>query len=217
MAITDFATLKAKVQADCARTDTTFGNQVEDFISLAEDRIFNGVGDLNDPLYSEPLRSDEMVTRSTIAFTDGEGTIPADSVGVRSLSRESDRIGLEPLSVDAFELRLASGDGGNPRWYTIEGNTIRTAPGGYTGNLRILYYARPSGITSSNTTNVVLTARPSIYLAATLFEAFSFMRDAVAQSHLARFRSSVSGANRTQRANRRGGKTIARARVSIGS
>ena len=100
MAITDFATLKAKIQADCSRTDTYFGNQVEDFISLAEDRIFNGVGDLNDPLYSEPLRSDEMVTRSTIAFTDGEGTIPADSVGVRSLSRESDRIGLEPLSVD---------------------------------------------------------------------------------------------------------------------
>lgn len=218
MAITDFATLKAAIQKYCVRSDPTFGNCIPDFISLAEDRIFNGVGDARDPLYSEPLRSDEMVTRATVAMTNGEGTVPSTSLGVRTLSRLSDMVGLDPLSVDAFELRLAVPDTGNPRWYTIEGSTIRTAPSGYTGDFRILYYAKPDGITSSNTTNVVLTARPNLYLSATLFEAFTFLRDGEsAAGHLARYRSLVSGANRTQKANRRAGKTRSRARIRIGS
>ena len=218
MAITDWATLKAAVQLYCARSDTTFGNAVGDFVSQAEDRIYNGVGEKGDPLYSEPLRSDAMVTRSTISMTSGEGTIPSSSLGVRTLSRLSDMVGLDPLSPDAFERRLAVPDTGNPRWYVVEGTNIRTAPSGYTGDFRILYYAKPTGISSSNTTNAVLTAHPNIYLFGTLFHAFTFLQNCdAANGHLQHFRSLVSGANRTQKANRRAGKTQSRARVRIGS
>lgn len=151
-----------------------------------------------DPMYSEPLRSDEMLTETTIAMTSGSGSIPADCLAVRRLDRDSDTVGISPLSPDAFAMRTAHSDSGSIRWYTVEGRTLKTAPGGYTGNLNILYYARPAGITESNTTNVVLTARPMLYLYATLVEGFNFMNaDDKAQKSLGLLRSLLSGVNRT--------------------
>jgi hypothetical protein len=198
MAITNWATLKSAVQTYVARSDTTFVNQIPLFVSNAEERIFHGVGMPVDPLFSEPLRADEMLTATTLAMTSGAGTIPADCLAVRRLDRDSDTIGIQPLSPDAFAMRVAHNDSGRIRWYTIEGRTIKTAPGGYTGNINILYYARPTGISEANTTNVVLTARPMLYLYGTLLEAFTFINaDDKAQKYLAMFRSLMSGVNRT--------------------
>ena len=206
MAITDYATLVDAVQVWCARSDSTFSNQIPQFISLAEERIFHGVGGPQDPLFSEAVRTDEMLTDTTIALTSGTGTLASDCLAVRRLDRTADRVGLDPLSPDELARRVAFADTGNPRWYTVEGRTLKTAPSGYTGNLNILYYARPTGISSGNTTNAVLTARPMLYLYATLIEAFMWMNAGQqSQNWLAMYRATASGVNRTATAIEHGG------------
>lgn len=219
MSITDFASLKEAVQKYCFRSDTAFSNRIEDFIASAESRIYNGVGDEADPMYSEPLRCDKISTSTTVTMTSGSGTVPTDCLEIRLLHRDSDTIGLDYLSPDHFYRRSSHSDGGNPRWYTVEGSTIKTAPGGYDGDLNIVYYAKPTGISSSSPTNDVLTAFPELYLHATLFEAFSFTQHGeAAGGWLGRYRSTVSGINRSMKGTRHGGgKLVARPRYRIGS
>ena len=194
MAVSDWSSLLSAVQSGCARSDTTFNNQVEQFVANAEERIFRGVGLPNDPLYSEAIRVPEMLTDTTLAFTDGEATTPSGWLDFHRFSRASDQVGIDFMSPDALALRIADTDSGNPRWMAIEGNTVMFGPDGYTGDIEIVHYAKPTGISENNTTNAVLTAYPTLYLEGTLFEAYTWMRDGTAaQTHLAKFRSIASG------------------------
>jgi hypothetical protein len=218
MAITDWASLKAAVQNEAARTDTTFSNKIEDFVSRAEERIYHGVGNDGDPLYSAALRSNVMSTATTVSITSGSGPVPSSCLGIRVLDRDGDRIGLDYLSPEELRRRNEISSSGNPRWYSVEGASIKTAPDGYTGNLNILYFAKPTGISASNTTNAVLTAHPSIYLHATLYAAFKWLRDqAMAGDHLSELRAIISGINASETAVRHGGgKLTAKPRRVIG-
>jgi hypothetical protein len=217
MAITDYDSLASAVKVYVARNDSTFSNQIENFISLAEDRIYNGVGDERDPMFSPAVRVKEMSETSTISITASTGTIPTGSLGIRRLSRTSDLVGIGYLAPDAFATRYNYPDAGTPRWYTIEGDQVRVAPAGWAGDISVLYYKRPTGISSNSTTNDVLTAYPNLYFTAVLFEAFSFLKDGeTAQGWLGRFRSAASGVNRSASASRHGGgKLRAQPRVSM--
>ena len=206
MAIIDYDSLAAAVKVYVARNDSTFSNQIENFISLAEDRIYNGVGDERDPMFSPAVRVKEMSETGTIIITASTGTIPTGSLGIRRLSRTSDLVGISYLAPDAFATRYNYPDAGTPRWYTIEGDQVRVAPAAWAGDISVLYYKRPTGISSVSTTNDVLTAYPNLYFAAVLFEAFSFLKDGeTAQGWLGRFRSAASGVNRSASASRHGG------------
>jgi len=218
MAITDFDSLVAEVKIYAARADSTFSNRIETFIGLAEDRICNGVGEPRDPMYSPAVRVKEMSETADVAIVSSTGDVPALSLGLRRLSRSSDLVGLDYMAPDAFATRYNYADTGSPRWYTVEGDQIRVAPSGWAGTLSALYYKRPTGISSSNTENAILTAYPNLYLAAVLFEAFSFLKDGEsAQGWLARYRSAASGVNRSAAATRHGGgKLRSQPRVVIG-
>jgi len=217
MAITDYDSLVAEVKVYAARSDSTFTNRIETFISLAEDRIFNGVGDPKDPMHSAAVRVKEMTETDDVAVASSTGTLPVSSLGLRRLSRATDLIGLDYLSPDAFATRYNYADTGSPRWYTIEGDQVRVAPAGWAGTLSALYYKRPNGISSSNTENEILKMYPNLYLSAVLFEAFSFLKDGEsAQGWLARYKSGASGVNRSASATRHGGgKLRSQPRVAI--
>ena len=217
MAITDYDSLVAAVKVYVARRDTTFSNQIENFISLAEDRIYNGVGDERDPMFSAAVRVKEMSETGTITITASTGTIPEGSLGIRRLSGTTDLVGLSYLAPDAFATRYNYPDSGTPRWYTVEGDQVRVAPAGWSGSISVLYYKRPTAISSSSTTNAILTAYPNLYFTAVLFEAFSFLKDGeTAQGWLGRYRSAASGVNRSASASRHGGgKLRTQPRVAI--
>lgn len=218
MSITDFDSLSASIKQWCARTqDQTFNNQIETFISFAEERIWNGVGDVRDPMYSPALRVKEMSVLTTVTMASSAGTIPDGSLGIRRLSRTGDTIGLEYLAPDAFARRYAVSDTGQPLFYTIEGSQLRVAPAGWAGDLNLLHYAKPAGISSSNPTNDMLTAYPLLYLSASLFEAFSFIRNGdMASSWLAKYRSQASGINRSaSKVRHGGGKLKSQPRIAI--
>ena len=208
--IEDFDSLVSEIKVFVARSDSTFSARIQTFISLAEDRIFNGAGvDIRDPLYSPAIRVREMQTAATVSFTDGVGTVPTDSVGLSRVSRATDKVGLDYMPPDAFAQRAAYADTGNPRWYTIETGQIKVAPSGYDGDLTVVYYARPAGVTSTNISNDVLLAYPNLYLAACLFEAFTFIRDGEsATGWLTRYRSSATGVNMSATGVRAGGNPL---------
>ena len=97
----------------------------------------------------------------------------------------------------------------HPIYYTVEGRTIRLIPDNYEGDLSLLYFARPEAVTPSMVANDIIRAYPNLYLAATLFEAFQWLRDADnALGWLAKYRSAAYGANQTASGLRHAGGTI---------
>lgn len=196
--IADFPTLKDAVQNYCARSDTKFGNMVETFVAFAEDRIFNGAGKRGDQLFSSPLRVKEM-EKTTTRATDATGLayLPDRCLLVRSVEVDGQKYTLKYMSPDKFAAWGTLPVTGSPQYYTVEGVSLKVIPAGVT-NLRILYYEQPAALRVDSPTHDVLVAYPMIYLSATLFEAFTWMREVEsAVAHLAKAKASIDGANRT--------------------
>jgi len=193
----DFPTLRARVQSYCARSDTTFTNMVETFVSSAEDRIYNGSGRRGDQLYSAPLRVKEMeIEASLTTNASGAVSVPSGFLSAVALSVTDQDLPLRYVPPATFNNWTAIGYTGEPLRYTVVGTQIRVSPP-QVANLMLVYYAKPTAISVETPNNDVLTAYPSLYIAATLFEAFLWMREeGSAVQHLARAKSAIDGANR---------------------
>lgn len=215
MAIVDYDTLKDAVQTWAARRDTTFAGQIPTFVSLAEDRLYNGAGMPGDPIHTAPLRSSTMDVTATIALASGLGTLPADILEIRSLSIVDQRSGIEYLPPERFQIYKANSAGTIPEYYTVFGNKVEVSPGAST-NLRLSYFARYPEIGPSNKTGPLIIQHGLIYLALALYEAFAFIQDTeTALAHLARARGMIDGANRTMTNIRTAGPLRIRQRVPM--
>lgn len=204
MAISDYDSLKDEVSKWCARSDTTFANRFETFLELAEDRIYNGAGDEGDPLQTAPLRSQVMQTTGTVAVTSGTGTLPTALLELRSIHPAGHEWGIDYLGPERFDVAQSAVSGSNALYYEVVGSTLNIHPA-ITGNVTISYFQRFDAINSNNKTGELLTAHPTIYLSALLFEAYSWMEEVeTAIGHLGRYRSQVAGANRTAHGKRYG-------------
>lgn len=204
--ITDYGTLKAEIQVWAVRPDTTFGNRVPGFVEAAETRLYYGAGEPGEDLYSPPLRSSVMETTGTVTLTRGVGTMPANALHVRKIYRDGDRVGLTYKPPEQFAVfaanNTAAADG---IYYTIEDGELKVSPTS-SDDVLLSYYQSFDPITTTNTTGPLLAAHGSIYLAACLFEAFTFLQEGqLAGAHLARMRSLIAGANKTATALRTSG------------
>lgn len=209
MAVEDYDTLKSEVQAWTGRSDSTFANRFPVFVKLAEDRIYLGHGTSpSDPLWSEPVRSKIMETTGTVAMTAGDGSLPDDCLGIRRVTRASDQVGLDYMSPDQLQLRLARNSGGDPGYYSVEGTTLRVAPV-YTGDLTLLYFKRFDTVGPSNIDGAMIIEHGEVYFCATMFEAFSFMQEIdLATAWLARYRSAVGAINQAAQDLRYAGRRL---------
>lgn len=206
MAISTYNDLAASLKVWAARSDSVFSNQIETFIGLHEQRMYNGSGDSpGDPLSCDALSAPEMETSATVAITDGVGVMPTDASTVRTIRRATDLVGLEYMTPRQFYIRDAEPSGGDPAFYTSEGGSLLITPS-YTGDVVVNYYAKFNGISVDNPSNVILTAYPLVYLTGCLFEAFSFMQEAdLALGHFARYKAMVAGINTSANSVRFGG------------
>ena len=206
--ITDFASLTARIKTGCARSDSTFSNEIETFIAFAELRMQNGQGRQGDALYCESLSVAEKEVTVTITATAGFAPFPADGSSTRTIRRPGDQLGLEYMTPRQFSLQDNQTPSGLPTNYTVEGNQIRITPA-YTGLLELVYWKNFPAVNSSNTTNTILTMYPLLYLSGCLFEAFSWMQDIdLAAGHFARYKSIVSGVNASELSTRYGGSPL---------
>jgi hypothetical protein len=216
MAITDYTTLRASIQAWTARTnDTVFNGQIPTFVELAEDRMYNGAGERGEPMFSAPLRSKYMEVEGTVTVTDGTGSLPDEALEIREISVQDQKTGLEFLPPERFRVFAANNTAGTPVYYTTRGSTIDVAPASSV-TLDLTYYRRYDTITASNSTGPLIAAHGLIYLECCLYEAFAFMQaDDLALAHLTRARGMIDGANRTAANTRTAGPLRIRQRNPI--
>ena len=182
MAITQYSELVTAIQNWAARTDSTISNRVDEFITLAEDRLFYGDNSIVDakgnPL--EPLRVRAMETTEDLTINSQSTALPTGFLSHRSLYLDTSEKGDLPyFPPDRFwQSGAAQSTTGEPQIYTIEGDNIVVAPSPdtpYTGKL--LCYKKLTGLSSGNTTNWLITNSPGTYLAATMLELSEFTMD----------------------------------------
>jgi hypothetical protein len=173
MAFTNYTDLKASVADYLARTDLT--TQIPDFITLAENRL------------RRDLRLRQMIKVVTAPTTAGDSTValPSDFLEMRDIHIESNPIQTVIYQNPSNFFRNSNvTTSGMPSYYTATGSELQFAPvpdSIYT--LKMIYYAAPSYLSSSVSSNVFLANCPDLLLYASLGEAEPYlMNDARVQT-----------------------------------
>lgn len=153
MALANYADLVSAVSNWLNRSDLT--SRIPEFIALAEAE------------FNRTLRTVDMEARATATLTGEALALPGDFIGLRSISQDNNFFTL----VDSQALFNAPTTGGIPRLVTISDGQFFFRPAPSSGTIEIAYYAKIPALTSTNTTNWLMTAHPDLYLFATLAQA----------------------------------------------
>jgi hypothetical protein len=165
MSLTNYSDLKTSVANYLARTDLT--NQIPDFIRLAEYRM------------RREVRIRQMLKSATTATVSGDSTVqmPADFLEVRDFVVVGNPTQpLNYLSPSALSRNAKSSTTGKPTEYTILASEFQLSPvpsSVYT--LQVLYYATPTLLSDSNSSNAFLANVPDMLLYASLIEAEPYL------------------------------------------
>ena len=165
MSYTNYTDLQASVASYLGRSDLT--TQIPDFIRFAELR-------LGRELRTRPMLN--SATAPTVA-NDARTALPTDFLEIRDLFIQGNpRRPLTYMSPSAFSREARADIVGLPVFYTILASEFQYAPipdAIYT--LEILYYAKPTFLSSSNASNVFLANYPDALLYASLIEAEPYL------------------------------------------
>jgi hypothetical protein len=165
MSFATYSDLQTSIAGYLARSDLT--SQIPDFITFAENRL------------RRELRIRQMLKSVTTATVSGDSTVelPSDFLEIRDFVALTNPI--QPLSYSspsALSNDPVASQVGVPKSYTILANEFLMSPvpdGVYT--LRLLYFAAPTYLSSSNASNVFLTTAPDALLYASLIEAEPYL------------------------------------------
>lgn len=172
MALTNYTDLKTTIANYLGRSDLT--SQIPDFISLAEIRL------------ARELRIRQMLKTATATTTAGDSTVglPSDFLEMRDLYVAGNpRITVSYQTPSIFSRNSRADESGKPVFYTMRGLEFEFAPipdAEYT--LQMVYYAKPTALSSNNLSNVFMANTPDALLYGALLEAEPYlMNDARAQ------------------------------------
>jgi hypothetical protein len=165
MSLSTYSDLQTSVANYLARSDLT--SQIPDFITFAENRL------------RRELRIRQMLKSVTTATVANDSTVelPSDFLQVRDFVVVTNP--LTPLSYSSpssLSNDPRASEVGVPKSYTILANDFQMSPvpdAVYT--VKLLYFAAPAYLSSSNTTNVFLTTAPDALLYASLIEAEPYL------------------------------------------
>lgn len=165
MSYTNYTDLQASVASYLGRSDLT--TEIPDFIRFAELRLAR-------ELRTRPMLN--SATAPTIA-NDARTALPTDFLEIRDLFIQGNpRRPLTYMSPSAFSRQARADIVGLPVFYTILASEFQYAPipdAIYT--LEILYYAKPTFLSSANASNVFLANYPDALLYASLIEAEPYL------------------------------------------
>ena len=165
MSLSTYSDLQTSIANYLARSVLT--SQIPDFITFAENRL------------RRELRIRQMLKSVTTATVANDSTVelPADFLQVRDFVVVTNP--LTPLSYSSpssLSNDPRASEVGVPKSYTILANDFQMSPvpdAVYT--VKLLYFAAPAYLSSSNTTNVFLTTAPDALLYASLIEAEPYL------------------------------------------
>ena len=166
MALTTYAELKTSIGDWLNRSDLT--TAIPDFISLAEAQI------------ERNLRTRQMLSRSTATIDTEYAAVPADFLEVKSFKLNTNPpTPLQFETIDSMDnLSTIYTSSTKPAYFSVVGGQFRFVPipdSSYTSELT--YYAKLSKLSTTNTTNWLLTAAPDVYLYGALMQAAPYLQD----------------------------------------
>lgn len=181
MPISTYAELATAVNSFSTRPDRS--GDIDTYIALAEEAIYNGIGDIR------PLRVQGMVTSTTA----GLPTVPTDFLEAIRLTTNQSSITSVVTYVPPQNLSsVSNGSAAQSIYFTVMGDQIETWPAisGYT----LHYYKRFSALSGTATTNWILTNAPGIYLHGCLMALYKMTRDPAGEQGAMRdFAASMAG------------------------
>ncbi len=185
MALTTYAELKVSVINWSHRNDLDL--LIDDFIALAEAEMYKGKA-------HECLQLRDMETTSTASLTAIELALPDNFQSMRSLRITGDTI-TDLQYKPPQDLYVKTGTG-RPCYYTITSQLEFDVAPDETYTVEMVYIKKPDALTSTNTTNSVLTNHPDIYLYGALWALFVHaVDDMQAQKYMQLFINAIDGAN----------------------
>ena len=165
MPFTSYSDLKTSSANYLARTDLT--DQIPDFITFAENRL------------RRELRIRQMlkIATASTAANDSTVSLPSDFLELRDLHLNTTPIEvLTYYAPSVFFRNARATDTGRPKAYTITASEIQFAPiPDSVMTVQLLYYAAPTYLSSTNTSNVFLANCADALLYASLGEAEPYL------------------------------------------
>lgn len=163
MALTTYSGLVSTVSSYLARSD--LDSIIPTFVELAQLRM------------TRDLRTREMLKVATTTATDSTVELPSDFLEMREIHFQGNPpITLEYESPDKFFRDMLTTTSGLPYYYTIIAYELQFAPAPDSSQtLQMLYYAQPTFISSTVSSNLYLANYPDALLYATLAEAEPYL------------------------------------------
>ena len=192
MALANYTDLVTAINGWLNRSD--MNAIAPDLIALAEAE-FNRV-----------LRCPEMEVRATSTMTGEALALPADFIGLRSIS--SDNAQFQPSSIDDV-LTLPTSYTGSPKYVAVSDGQFFFRPVPSSGEVEIVYYQKIPALTAGSPTNWLMTKYPDLYLFAALAQAeFYNWNDARLPLVKARTEELMEQVNQAAQKERYGGRTL---------
>jgi hypothetical protein len=205
MALSTYAELKASVADWLNRSDLT--SAITDFVSLAESQM------------ERDLRTRQMIVRANATVNTEYSALPDDYLEAKSFKLT----GTNPISPLVFQsinamddLQVSYTSSGQPKYFCVIGGQIRVLPVPDTSYVsELIYYAKLSKLSNSNTTNWLLTLSPDVYLYGSLLQAAPYLQDdARIQVWAGLYQKGIDALNLSdERGSMTGGALMARART----
>lgn len=169
MAITDYDSLITAIGDNLARSD--LASFAPDFIAQSEQVFNHGSESIS------PLRVRDMETVTTLSPTANVYTLPSDYLQYRRVAENSATWrDLEYIAPTAVNQQYPLRTSGPSNHFTIIGGSLYTYPLS-SNDVEFVYYAAIPALTSSATTNWLITKAPSLYLRMSLMFAYDFIKD----------------------------------------
>jgi hypothetical protein len=196
---TNYTGFKAMVADWLDRPDLT--NIIPTFITMGEYRL------------QRELRIRQMLVVATAQTTANDTTVglPTNYLEMRDIHLETTPIqNLKYYAPNTFYSNTRIKEAGKPMAYSIIGAEMQLSPipdDSYT--LQMLYYAKPTVLSDSNSSNVFLANTPDLLLYATLLEAEPYLKkDARVQTWATMYERALSALNVADSSGQYGGQPL---------
>lgn len=167
MAITQYSELLTAAANWSGRSDLT--SRIPEYIALAEAKM------------NRRLREKDMVTKTTFNITGEYVAVPTAFGGVKHFHLDTTpRVVLDFMPDHLLTATYADGATGQPEVYNVQGSNFRFGPTpGATYTSTLVYYLKVPALTSSATTNWMITNHPDCYLYGVMAELAGYAQDDV--------------------------------------
>ena len=188
MALDNYANLKASIESWSHRGDVN--GLIDDFILLAETEMYSNA--------DAQIRLRDMISTETSStgLSDRVQALPTDFLEMRSFRITQSTNNWYEIDYKTPKDMVVRANTGLPNYFTITSQIEYDVVPDMDYPTDIIYYGKLTGLSSSNTTNAILTRFPNIYLYGSLWALNQWANNEEEESkYYVKFIKAIAGAN----------------------